>query len=227
MSMIFQDPYSSLNPRKTVADIVGQPFTIHNLAKGRDKEEKVADLLSVVGMNKDHIYRYPHEFSGGQKQRIGIARAIAINPEFIVADECVAALDVSIKAGILNLLKQLKKDMHLTYLFITHDLSVVKYLCDRVAVMYLGKLIEIADTETIFSQPLHPYTQALISAIPIPDPSIKRDRIILPGSVPTPIDPPPGCRFYPRCLHATPKCSEINPELVEIKPGHFVACSML
>lgn len=227
MSMIFQDPYSSLNPRKTVADIVGQPFAIHNLAKGRDREEKVSELLTIVGMNKDHIYRYPHEFSGGQKQRIGIARAIAINPEFIVADECVAALDVSIKAGILNLLKQLQKDLNLTYLFITHDLSVVKYLCDRVAVMYLGKLIEIADTNTIFTEPLHPYTQALISAIPIPDPSIKRDRIILPGSVPTPIDPPPGCRFYPRCLKANPKCMEHHPELVEVKPGHFVACSML
>ena len=227
MSMIFQDPYSSLNPRKTVADIVGQPLEIHKIAAGREKEERVTKILEQVGMNLDHIYRYPHEFSGGQKQRIGIARAIAINPEFVVADECVAALDVSIKAGILNLLKQLKKEMNLTYLFITHDLSVVNYLCDRVAVMYLGKLIEIADTETLFNEPLHPYTKALISAIPIPDPAVKRDRIILPGSVPTPIDPPPGCRFYPRCLKATSMCKDINPELVEIKPGHFVSCSML
>ena len=224
MSMIFQDPYSSLNPKKTVSDIVGQPLEIHKLAKGRDKEQRVVELLEKVGLRKDHIYRYPHEFSGGQKQRIGIARAIAINPRFIVADEPVASLDVSIKAGILNLLKELQRDLGLTYLFITHDLSVVKYICDRVAVMYLGKLVEVAQTNTLFTNPLHPYTQALISAIPIPDPTVKRERIILTGSVPTAIDPPSGCRFHPRCANATSQCSHTTPELVEIEPEHFVSC---
>ena len=224
MSMIFQDPYSSLNPKKTVSDIVGQPLEIHKIAKGRDKEQRVVELLEKVGLRKDHIYRYPHEFSGGQKQRVGIARAIAINPRFIVADEPVASLDVSIKAGILNLLKELQRDLGLTYLFITHDLSVVKYICDRVAVMYLGKLVEVAKTNTLFTNPLHPYTQALISAIPIPDPTVKRERIILTGSVPTAIDPPSGCRFHPRCANATSQCSHITPELVEIEPEHFVSC---
>lgn len=224
MSMIFQDPYSSLNPKKTVSDIVGQPLEIHKIAKGRDKEQRVVELLEKVGLRKDHIYRYPHEFSGGQKQRIGIARAIAINPSFIVADEPVASLDVSIKAGILNLMKELQQDLGLTYLFITHDLSVVKYICDRVAVMYLGKLVEVAKTNTLFTNPLHPYTQALISAIPIPDPTVKRERIILTGSVPTAIDPPSGCRFHPRCANATSKCSHTTPELVEIEPEHFVSC---
>lgn len=224
MSMIFQDPYSSLNPRKTVADIVGQPLGIHKIAKGREREKRVAELLEVVGLRLDHIYRYPHEFSGGQKQRIGIARAIAVNPKLVVADEPVAALDVSIKAGILNLLKDLQRDLGLTYLFISHDLSVVRYICDQVAVMYLGKVVEIADTDIIFNEPLHTYTQALISAIPIPDPTIKRERIILLGSVPTPIDPPPGCRFHPRCPRAEPKCREVDPDLVEVKHGHFVSC---
>ena len=224
MSMIFQDPYSSLNPRKTVADIVGQPLKIHKIAKGRHKEKMVANLLDKVGLSPDHLYRYPHEFSGGQKQRIGIARAIAVNPQFVVADEPVAALDVSMKVGILNLLKQLQEELGLTYLFISHDLSVVKHICDQVAVMYLGKVVEIADTNVIFNRPLHPYTQALISAIPIPDPTLKRERIILSGSVPTPIDPPPGCRFYPRCWRAKPKCHKVDPDLVEVGCGHFVAC---
>ena len=226
MSMIFQDPYASLNPKKTVSDIVGQPLLIHKIAEGRAKEERVAQILEKVGLRQDHIYRFPHEFSGGQKQRIGIARAIAVNPEFIVADEPVAALDVSIKSGILNLMKDLQAEMGLTYLFISHDLSIVRYICDRVAVMYLGKIIEIAETDELFSSPLHPYTQALISAIPIPDPTVKRNRIILPGSVPTPINPPPGCRFNPRCVHATEKCSEESHELIEVKPGHFVACHL-
>ena len=224
MSMIFQDPFSSLNPRKTVADIIGQPLEIHKIAKGRDKEKLVHDLLELVGLSPDHISRYPHEFSGGQKQRIGIARAISVNPDLIIADEAVASLDVSMKAGILNLMKELQQDLGLTYLFISHDLSVIKYICDRVAVMYLGKIVEIADTEIIFNEPLHPYTQALISAIPIPDPTVRRDRIILPGTVPTPIDPPPGCRFNPRCLKASSECSTLEPELVEVKPGHFVSC---
>ena len=224
MSMTFQDPFSSLNPRKTVADIIGQPLEIHKIAKGRDKEKLVHDLLELVGLSPDHISRYPHEFSGGQKQRIGIARAISVNPDLIIADEAVASLDVSMKAGILNLMKELQQDLGLTYLFISHDLSVIKYICDRVAVMYLGKIVEIADTEIIFNEPLHPYTQALISAIPIPDPTVRRDRIILPGTVPTPIDPPPGCRFNPRCLKASSECSTLEPELVEVKPGHFVSC---
>ena len=224
MSMIFQDPFSSLNPKKTVSDIVGQPLDIHKISKGREKEKMVAGILEMVGLRKDHIYRYPHEFSGGQKQRIGIARAIAVNPKFIVADEAVAALDVSIKADILNLLKKLQTDLDLTYLFISHDLSVVKYICDTVAVMYLGKVVEIGAKDIIFNEPLHPYTQALISAIPIPDPTVKRERIILPGSVPTPIDPPPGCRFFSRCQYATSKCSKFEPELIESRPGHFVAC---
>jgi len=224
MSMIFQDPYASLNPRKTVADIVGQPLEIHKLAEGRKKEERVAELLEKVGLRQDHIFRFPHEFSGGQKQRIGIARAIAVNPTFIVADEPVAALDVSIKSGILNLMQDLQNEMGLTYLFISHDLSIVRYICDRVAVMYLGEIIEIAETDEIFNKPLHPYTEALISAIPIPDPTVKRNRIILPGSVPTPINPPPGCRFNPRCVKAVEACRKDSPKLVEIKPGHFVAC---
>jgi oligopeptide/dipeptide ABC transporter ATP-binding protein len=226
MSMIFQDPYSSLNPRKTVSDIVGQPLEIHRLAEGKEKEERVAELLQKVGLRQDHIFRFPHEFSGGQKQRVGIARAIAVNPTFIVADEPVAALDVSIKSGILNLMKDLQKEMNLTYLFISHDLSTVRYICDRVAVMYLGKIIEIAETDELFNNPLHPYTEALISAIPIPDPTIKRDRIILPGSVPTPINPPPGCRFNPRCIKAVEECQRESQELVEIKPGHYVACRL-
>ena len=227
MSMIFQDPFSSLNPKKTVSDIVGQPLDIHKISKGREKEKMVAEILEKVGLRQDHIYRYPHEFSGGQKQRIGIARAIAVNPKFIVADEPVAALDVSIKADILNLMKKLQADLNLTYLFISHDLSVVNYICDTVAVMYLGKLVEVAAKDIIFNEPLHPYTQALISAIPIPDPTVKREKIILPGSVPTPIDPAPGCRFFSRCQFATAKCLKLEPELVESKPGHFVSCHII
>ena len=227
MSMIFQDPFSSLNPKKTVSDIVGQPLDIHKISKGREKEKMVAEILEKVGLRQDHIYRYPHEFSGGQKQRIGIARAIAVNPKFIVADEPVAALDVSIKADILNLMKKLQADLNLTYLFITHDLSVVNYICDTVAVMYLGKLVEVAAKDVIFNEPLHPYTQALISAIPIPDPTVKREKIILPGSVPTPIDPAPGCRFFSRCQFATAKCLKLEPELIESRPGHFVSCHMI
>lgn len=227
MSMIFQDPFSSLNPKKTVSDIVGQPLDIHKISKGREKEQMVAEILEKVGLREDHIYRYPHEFSGGQKQRIGIARAIAVNPKFIVADEPVAALDVSIKADILNLMKKLQADLNLTYLFISHDLSVVNYICDTVAVMYLGKLVEVAAKDVIFNEPLHPYTQALISAIPIPDPTVKRDKIILPGSVPTPIDPDPGCRFFSRCQFATAKCLKLEPELIESKSGHFVSCHII
>jgi oligopeptide/dipeptide ABC transporter ATP-binding protein len=226
MSMIFQDPMSSLNPKKTIADIVGQPLEIQGIASGRRKDRKVAELLEKVGIGSDQLYRYPHEFSGGQKQRIGIARAIATAPEFIVADEAVAALDASIKIGILNLMEALQKELGLTYLFISHDLSVVRYLCDKVAVMYLGKIVEFADTETIFANPVHPYTKALISAIPIPDPTVKRERIILTGSIPTPINPPSGCRFRTRCPYAIDRCSEEIPPLVEVGPGHdhYAAC---
>jgi oligopeptide/dipeptide ABC transporter ATP-binding protein len=225
MSMIFQDPMSSLNPKKTIADIVGQPLEIQGIASGRRKDRKVAELLEKVGIGSDQLYRYPHEFSGGQKQRIGIARAIATAPEFIVADEAVAALDASIKIGILNLMEALQKELGLTYLFISHDLSVVRYLCDKVAVMYLGKIVEFADTETIFANPVHPYTKALISAIPIPDPTVKRERIILTGSIPTPINPPSGCRFRTRCPYAIDRCAEEIPPLVEVGPGHhYAAC---
>jgi len=224
MAMIFQDPYSSLNPRFTVADIIGEPLQVHRLAKGNERLRKVMDLMEKVGLAPDHIYRYPHEFSGGQKQRIGIARALVLSPKLIVADEPVSALDVSVRASIINLLMKLQKELGLTYLFITHDLSVVKHICDRVAIMYVGKLVEIASTETIFSNPQHPYTQALISAIPIPDPSIKTKHIILKGDIPSPINPPSGCHFYERCFCSNPKCKGQEPVLVEVEREHYVAC---
>ncbi|MCW4048802.1 MAG: dipeptide ABC transporter ATP-binding protein [Candidatus Bathyarchaeota archaeon] len=226
-SMIFQDPYSSLNPRMTVGDIIGKPLEIHKLAKGEEKTRKVIELMKMVGLSEEHIYRYPHEFSGGQKQRIGIARALAVNPKLIVADEAVAALDVSVRAGILNLMKELQKELGLTYIFISHDLSVVKHICDKVAVMYLGEIVEIAESEEIFNHPLHPYTKALISAIPIPDPTVKKKRIILEGDPGTPIDPPPGCRFHERCSFANERCKTEKPPLQEMKTGHWVACHEL
>jgi oligopeptide transport system ATP-binding protein len=225
MAMIFQDPYSSLNPRMTIGEIVGEPLEIHGIAKGRKKDEKVRELLETVGLSSYHIYRYPHEFSGGQKQRIGIARALAINPQLIVADEPVAALDVSVRAMILNLLQDLQKQLNLTYFFISHDLSIVKHICDRVMIMYLGEIVEYADTEELYANPVHPYTKALISAIPIPDPTVKRERIILSGDVPTPINLPKGCRFQSRCPYSKEECINENPELVEISKGHFVACN--
>jgi len=224
MAMIFQDPYSSLNPRMTVSDIIGKPLAIHKIAKGKDRSERIVELMNLVELSKEHLYRYPHEFSGGQKQRIGIARALAVNPKLIVADEAVAALDVSVRAGVLNLMKDLQKNLGLTYIFISHDLSVVKHICDRVAAMYLGEIVEIAPTDKLFAQPLHPYTQALISAIPIPDPTVKTDRIILEGDPSTPIDPPPGCRFHERCKYAEERCKTEKPPLTEMEPGHFVAC---
>ena len=226
MAMIFQDPYSSLNPRMTVADIVSEPIETHGIAKGRRKQEMVLELLEKVELSSNHIYRYPHEFSGGQKQRIGIARALAVNPTLIVADEPVAALDVSVRASILNLMKEVQRDSNLAYLFISHDLSVVKHISDRIMIMYLGRLVEIADTDELYNRPEHPYTQALMSAIPIPDPTVKRKRVILSGDVPTPINLPEGCRFHPRCKNATPKCLEMEPELSEIRKGHFVACHL-
>jgi oligopeptide transport system ATP-binding protein len=222
MAMIFQDPYQSLNPRMTIADIVGEPLDIHRLAKGAEKEKRVMDSMEKVGLAPFHLYRYPHEFSGGQKQRVAIARALADNPKFLVADEPVSSLDVSVRAQILNLLNDLQEEYGFTYLYISHDLSTVKHMCDRVAVMYLGEIVELGPVKEIYDNPIHPYTEALMSAIPVP--GKKSSRIILKGSVPTPIDPPPGCRFNPRCNYSEPRCAKDNPELIEVKKGHFVAC---
>ena len=227
MQIIFQDPYGSLNPYMTVEYIIGRPMEIHNLARGREKERRVSKLLEVVGLNEKDAKRYPHEFSGGQRQRIGIARALSLNPKFMVCDEPVSALDVSIQAQVLNLLKDLKKKFNLTYLFISHDLSVIRHISDRVAVMYLGKLVELANWDEIYSSPRHPYTQALLSALPVPDPQKKKKRIVLKGDVPSPIDPPPGCRFHNRCLYAKSKCSELEPLLKDIGKEHYVACHLV
>jgi len=226
MAMVFQDPYASLNPRMTVADIIGEPFDIHDLAKGNERKGRIVELLKRVGLAPFHMYRYPHEFSGGQKQRIGIARALAGDPKLIVADEPVSSLDVSVRAQILNLLKDLQDDLGLTYLYISHDLSAVEHMSDRVAVMYVGKLMELAPAEGIYRNPLHPYTKALLSAIPVPGRKAVKNRIILKGSVPTPIDPPPGCRFNPRCPHRQPICAKEDPEFIEVNKGHFVACHL-
>ena len=227
MQIIFQDPYASLNPRMTVGDIIGEPLLIHNLATGKALEQRVKELLSVVGLSGQHARRYPHEFSGGQRQRIGVARALAVNPKIIVCDEPVSALDVSIQAQVINLLQDLQKEFGLTYLFIAHDLAVVKHISDRVAVMYLGQLVELTTKGELYDNPLHPYTKALLSAIPIPDPEKKRERILLEGDVPSPINPPPGCHFHTRCRYAIPECSEMVPEWREVKPGHFVACHLV
>jgi oligopeptide transport system ATP-binding protein len=224
MQIIFQDPYSSLNPRMTVGDIIGEPLEIHNLARGKEKVRRVQELLEVVGLSPYHANRYPHEFSGGQRQRIGIARALAVNPKLIIADEPVSALDVSIQAQVLNLLEELQKEFGLTYLFIAHDLSVVKHISDRIAVMYLGKIVEIAAADELFSNPQHPYTEALLSAVPIPNPEMRRERIILPGDVPSPINPPAGCRFHTRCLYAQPSCGTTDQVLEDVGGGHYVAC---
>ncbi len=227
MQIIFQDPYSSLNPRMTIGDIIGEPLEIHNLARGKEKVRRVQELLEVVGLSPYHANRYPHEFSGGQRQRIGIARALAVNPKLIIADEPVSALDVSIQAQVLNLLEELQKEFGLTYLFIAHDLSVVKHISDRIAVMYLGKIVELADTEELFSNPQHPYTEALLSAVPIPNPEMRRERIILPGDVPSPINPPSGCLFHTRCLYAQPSCKVNDPGFFDVGGGHYVACPVL
>ncbi len=229
MQMIFQDPYASLNPRMTVGNIVGEPLQIQNIGNAAQRKERVEELLRIVGLNPYFIKRYPHEFSGGQRQRIGIARALSTNPSFIVADEPISALDVSIQAQVVNLLDDLKKDMGLTYLFIAHDLSMVRYISDRVAVMYLGQIVELGERDDVYDHPLHPYTQALLSAIPVPDPDeeAKRQRIILEGDVPNPANPPEGCRFHTRCSYATDICREQDPEyrnLGATKQTHMVAC---
>lgn len=226
--IIFQDPYASLNPRMTVGDIIGEGIDIHHLYSGKERMEKVYELLRAVGLNKEHVNRFPHEFSGGQRQRIGIARAFAVEPDFIVCDEPISALDVSIQAQIVNLLIKLQREKDLTYLFIAHDLSMVKHISDRVGVMYLGTLVELASSAELYKNPLHPYTQALLSAIPIPDPEVERNRqrIVLEGDVPSPINPQPGCRFRARCKYAKPICSEVMPELKEVEKDHFVACHL-
>lgn len=229
IQMIFQDPYASLNPRMTVSDIVGEPLMVHSVATGKEIQERVAHLLELVNLNPSFASRYPHEFSGGQRQRIGVARALALQPSFIICDEPISALDVSIQAQVVNLLEELQEQFNLTYLFIAHDLSMVRHISKRVAVMYLGVIMELADRDELYYEPLHPYTQALLSAVPIPDPIAdeKRKRVLLEGDVPSPVNPPSGCRFRTRCPIADKVCSESRPDFREVKPGHFVACHMV
>lgn len=226
MQMIFQDPYASLNPRMKVMDIIAEGIDAHGILKGEERKKKVIELLETVGLSEEHANRFPHEFSGGQRQRVGIARALAVDPEFVICDEPISALDVSIQAQVINLLKELQKKRDLTYLFIAHDLSMVKHISDRIGVMYLGGLVELADSESLFEDPLHPYTQALLSAIPIPDPDVEksRSRIMLEGSLPNPIHLSEGCHFAGRCPYANELCREKEPEMKEVKPGHFAVC---
>lgn len=224
MQIIFQDPFSSLNPRKSVSHIIGEPLYVHGMKNRRERENRVLELLDVVGLKREHMRRYPHQFSGGQRQRIGVARALALHPKLIICDEAVSALDVSIRSQVINLLQDLQEEFGLTYLFISHDLSVVEHISDRVAVMYLGKLVELADSETLYRNPLHPYTQALLSAAPVPDPKRTKKRLVLSGDVPSPITPPPGCRFHTRCIYARKVCTLEEPPLREVVKNHFAAC---
>ena len=224
MQIIFQDPYASLNPRMTVGSIIGEPLEIHKIAKGSEKAERVASLLQKVGLRAEDMRKYPHEFSGGQRQRIGIARALALNPKLIVCDEPVSALDVSIQAQVINLLEDLQAEFGLSYLFIAHNLNVVEHISNRVAVMYLGQIVELASDEELYKNPQHPYTEALLSAVPIPDPTVKKKRIILEGDVPSPINPPKGCHFHTRCMYKDKICEEVEPEFKDIGGGHWVAC---
>jgi oligopeptide transport system ATP-binding protein len=224
MQIIFQDPYASLNPRMTVGSIIGEPLEIHKIAKGSEKEERVASLLQKVGLRAEDMRKYPHEFSGGQRQRIGIARALALNPKLIVCDEPVSALDVSIQAQVINLLEDLQAEFGLSYLFIAHNLNVVEHISNRVAVMYLGQIVELASDQELYKNPQHPYTEALLSAVPIPDPTVRKKRIILEGDVPSPINPPTGCHFHTRCMYKERICEEVEPEFKDIGGGHWVAC---
>ena len=227
MQMIFQDPYSSLNPRMTVGEMIMEPMIVHRLYKtAGEREEKMLELLELVGLNADSAFRYAHEFSGGQRQRIGIARALALNPDLIVCDEPVSALDVSVRSQVLNLMSDLQQKFNLTYIMISHDLSVIKHTSSRVAVMYLGRIVELADKKKLYAEPMHPYTKALMSAIPLPDPHSRRERIILEGDVPSPVNPPEGCHFHPRCPYATDRCRKTVPELIDMGDGHCVACHL-
>lgn len=226
IQMIFQDPYASLNPRHNIGKILEEPLTVHGMGNAKERKQKVLELLEIVGLNEYHVKRYPHQFSGGQRQRIGIARALMTNPRLIIADEPVSALDVSIQAQVLNLLQNLQKDLKLTYIFISHDLGVVRHISNRVGVMYLGKLVELTASEELYAEPLHPYTQALLSSVPVPDPAFEREQLIISGDIPSASNPPRGCTFHTRCPFKKEECSQVVPKMQEVKPGHYVACHL-
>ncbi|MGE7696576.1 ABC transporter ATP-binding protein [Lysinibacillus sp. NPDC094177] len=226
IQMIFQDPYASLNPRHNIGKILEEPLTVHGMGNAKERKQKVLELLEIVGLNEYHVKRYPHQFSGGQRQRIGIARALMTNPRLIIADEPVSALDVSIQAQVLNLLQNLQKELKLTYIFISHDLGVVRHISNRVGVMYLGKLVELTASEELYAEPLHPYTQALLSSVPVPDPAFEREQLIISGDIPSASNPPRGCTFHTRCPFKKEECSQVVPKMQEVKPGHYVACHL-